>query len=149
MLRKMCRYISAECLCELCVETVSKDTASTTQPPFPAQISEVLAVALDSEDDIDTQLTALHIVNDLLAKSALVFDEQFVRLGIPTKILHLAKDASGNDETDAAPVEAVKSDIDIGEAAKNEIEVKKAVKDESEVLVVPLEGSSVDREGRD
>lgn len=144
MLRKMCRYISAKCLCELCVEGALLESQ---QPPFSAQVSEVLAVVLDGEDDPDSQLSALHIVNDLLAKGGSTFDEQFTRLGIPSKILHLAKDASAdkeNEETDTGV------DVTRNEEATNRKE--ESVKEESDVaasstVVVPPEGSSVDREG--
>ena len=116
----MCRYISAECLCELCAETLvlNHSQEQSQQPPFSAQISEVLAVVLENEDDLDSQLIALHILQDLLSKNGPAFDEQFARLGVPNKILLLAKDRPsdgsenefGRDETDAEGAVAVDED---------------------------------------
>ncbi len=136
ILRKMCRYISEEILLELCLEPVVTQEST----PFPAQISEVLAVVLDNEDDVESQLSGLNIIEDLLSKSGPSFDEQFTRLGIPSKISHLAKDA----------VEEAKDETDAGvEAAKEESEVKekdsKEVAKENISIVVPPEGSSVDK----
>ena len=143
----------------------SLQTEPTSQhPPFAAQISEVLAVALDSDDDVDSQLAALHIVGDLLSKNGAAFDEQFTRLGIPAKILLLAKDAPveeevGSDETDAGKEEA--TCVDSKEATKKETDAKREKKEggttssakgqrseeSSEVVVIPPEGTSVDKEG--
>ena len=133
---------------------------TSQQPPFSAQISEVLAVALDNDDDMDSQMAALHIVGDLLSKNGAAFDEQFTRLGIPAKILLLAKDApveeeAGNDETDAGKEAA---GTDMKEATKKETDAKREKKetssakgqsseDSSEVVVIPPEGTSVDKEG--
>ena len=44
LLRKMCRYITAEWLGELCAADVGEQW-----PPFPTQISEMLAVVLEDE----------------------------------------------------------------------------------------------------
>ncbi len=147
ILRKMCRYITGETLQELCLEPL----ATPESIPFPAQISEVLTVALDNEDDIEAQLSALNIIDDLLAKSRVSFDEQFTRLGIPTKILHLAKDTAaaaaeeeeeGNDETDArTEAGTIESEV-VAAAVKKEVEVTVET-----ISVVPPEGSSVDKEG--
>ena len=44
LLRKMCKYITAEWLVELC-----SDLGDGRKPPFTAQISEVLAVVFENE----------------------------------------------------------------------------------------------------
>ena len=85
LLRKMCHYVPTSCLSELCDEA-----GDSTRPPFAAQISEVLAVVLENEEDFDGHLSALHILQDLLGKVPNAFGEQFARLGLPNKILSLA-----------------------------------------------------------
>lgn len=111
----MCRYISAECLCELCADSLLSDTSQeqSQQPPFSAQISEVLAVVLENEDDFDGQLIALHILQDLLSKNGPAFDEQFARLGIPNKIFLLAKEKPDESES-----EARKDETDAGKSGE-------------------------------
>ncbi len=98
--RKMCRYISSTCLQELCIETAPLDHA---HPPFSAQISEVLAAVLESEDDHEAHLAVLHIMQDLLSKNRAAFDEQFVRLGLANKIAGLvAQHTEKEGEEEAA-----------------------------------------------
>ena len=86
LMRKMCRYISTKCLQELCQEATPTDP---THPLFLARISEVLAAVMETEDDHESHLSALHIMQDLLGKNRAAFDEQFVRLGLPNKIAAL------------------------------------------------------------
>ena len=50
------------------------------------------------QEDQDSQLAGLHILQDLLSKNALVFSEQFARLGLPNKISSLV----GEDQPDAS-----------------------------------------------
>lgn len=87
LMRKMTHYVTSPCLQELCKETPLTDSS---RPPFSAQISEVIAAVLEGEDDHEGHLSALHIMQELLAKDRLSFDEQFVRLGLPTKISAMA-----------------------------------------------------------
>ena len=97
----MCRYVTAEILQELCDESSSildTSTSSSQQapqappqhPPFQAQISELLVVVLENEEDTEGQLSGLTILQELLSKYGVAFDEQFVRLGLPNKIAILA-----------------------------------------------------------
>ena len=95
LLRKMCRYVTEDVLRELCDESsnvLDTSTSSTQQPhpPFQAQISELLVVVLESDDDMESQLSGLTILQELLSKYGVAFDEQFVRLGLPNKIALLA-----------------------------------------------------------
>lgn len=151
LLRKMCRYISAECLCELCSESLVPDPSQeqSQQPPFSAQISEVLAVVLENEDDLDSQLIALHILQELLSKNGPAFDEQFARLGVPNKILLLAKDKP-SDENES---EAGKDEIDAGEGAvavdeeKSKAGKEETVKGSEERVDPPADDSSEGKEG--
>lgn len=87
LMRKMCHYITTKCLQDLCQEATPSDT---TQPLFSARISEVLAAVMETEDDHEAHLSALHIMQDLLGKNRVAFDEQFIRLGLPNKIAALA-----------------------------------------------------------
>jgi E3 ubiquitin-protein ligase HECTD1 len=97
LMRKMCRYIDSKCLQDLCEDTLPSDP---TTPLFSARISEVLASVMESEDDHEAHLSALHIMQDLLSKNREAFDEQFVRLGLPNKIAALAGLLEGNDNDD-------------------------------------------------
>ncbi len=90
LMRKMMHYITSTCLQDLCKETTPSDPS---HPLFSAQISEVIAAVLESEDDCEGHLSALHIMQELLAKDRTSFDEQFARLGLPTKISGLAASA--------------------------------------------------------
>lgn len=102
LLRKMCRYVTAEVLQELCDESSSVLDSSSSQqqqpaaqappqhPPFQAQISELLVVVLENEEDTEGQLSGLTILQELLSKYGVAFDEQFIRLGLPNKIAILA-----------------------------------------------------------
>ena len=47
-------------------------------------------VVLENEDDSEGQLSGLTILQELLSKYGVAFDEQFVRLGLPNKIAVLA-----------------------------------------------------------
>ena len=96
LLRKMTHYVTAQCLQELCQDTPLSDT---THPLFSAQIGEVLAAVLESEDDHEAHLSALNIMQELLSKDRPSFDEQFLRLGLPTKIGALAAPL-GEDRTE-------------------------------------------------
>ena len=112
LLRKMCRYVTTEILQELCDESppiLDTSTTSSSQqqqappqhPPFQAQVSELLVVVLENEDDIEGQLSGLTILQELLSKYGVAFDEQFIRLGLPNKIAILA----GLGEEEEAVVE--------------------------------------------
>ena len=87
LMRKMTHYVTSACLQDLCRDALPADPS---RPPFSAQISEVMAAVLESEDDHEGHLSALHIMQELLVKNRPAFDEQFVRLGLPTKIGALA-----------------------------------------------------------
>ena len=91
LMRKMMHYITSSCLQDLCKEATPADTS---HPLFSAQISEVIAAVLENEDDSEGHLSALNIMQELLAKDRPSFDEQFVRLGLPTKIAALAGPAT-------------------------------------------------------
>ena len=128
LMRKMCRYISAKCLQDLCEETLPADP---THPPFSAQISEVLAAVLENEDDHEPHLSALHIMQDLLAKNRAAFDEQFIRLGLPNKIAALAGPLDGGEtpeEGDEAVVEKEGGKEEVDDSSASAVEVKE-VKD--------------------
>ena len=109
LLRKMCHYISADCLSELCNEAPLSDQQQP-HPPFSVQISELLAVVLENEEDIDGQLVALHILQDLMNKYSPAFDEQFVRLGLPNKIALLAGAAEDDEEEEEGQKDTDKKD---------------------------------------
>ena len=119
LMRKMCRYIASKCLQDLCEEAPPTDPA---HPFFSAQISEVLASVLESEDDHESHLSALHIMQDLLAKNREAFDEQFVRLGLPNKIASLAGplENGGVSEEGRTVGEAEEVKVEIGGAASTE-----------------------------
>ena len=121
----MCRYVTAEILQELCDESSSflDTSASSAQqqqpatqappqhPPFQAQISELLVVVLENEEDVEGQLSGLTILQELLSKYGVAFDEQFVRLGLPNKIAILA----GPSEEEPSEVEQAEA---VGEGEK-------------------------------
>lgn len=121
LMRKMCRYISSKCLQDLCKDTMPSDPAT---PLFSARISEVLAAVMESEDDHEAHLSALHIMQDLLSKNREAFDEQFVRLGLPNKIASLAGLLEGDDENggggDDDSAETVVEQTDTAEPGKQE-----------------------------
>jgi len=122
--RKMMHYIAAPNLQELCNEAAnaaaSSDSASS-HPPFSAQISEVIAAVLENEDDHEGHLSALHIMQELLAKDRESFDEQFARLGLPTKIAALAGPAM-EDETEVEEEDREESERGLGESSEGAME---------------------------
>ena len=139
LLRKMCRYVTAEILQELCDELSSildTSTSSSQQqptaqappqhPPFQAQISELLVVVLENEDDAEGQLSGLTILQELLSKYGVAFDEQFVRLGLPNKIAILAgpseEEPAGRGEQAEAVGEGEKEKEGEGEGREKERE---------------------------
>ena len=112
LLRKMCRYVTEDILRELCDESSSVLDTSTSSaqqaiqhPPFQAQISELLVVVLENEDDAEGQLSGLTILQELLSKYGVAFDEQFVRLGLPNKIAVLAGPADGEEDEERSEEE--------------------------------------------
>lgn len=123
LLRKMCRYVTDEILQELCDESSSALDTSTSSaqqhPPFQAQISELLVVVLENEDDPEGQLSGLTILHELLSKYGVAFDEQFVRLGLPNKIAVLAGPAEEDQEKEKAGQEE-KIEAEGGEEKKKE-----------------------------
>lgn len=145
----MCRYISPECLCELCADPIVSDAAqnSSQQPQFSAQISEVIAIVLENEDDLDGQLVALHILQDLLSKNGPSFEEQFARLGLPNKILLLAK----NKPSDDSESEAGKDETDAGavaiEKGRDQEESKPAISDSEGKVSMATDGSVESKKG--
>lgn len=112
LIRKMCRYISPSCLQHLCQDATPTATDSA-HPLFLARISEVLAAVMETEEDHEGHLSALYIMQDLLAKNRPAFDEQFVRLGLPNKIAALAGllegDAHPQGEEEGASAEEAES----------------------------------------
>ena len=140
LMRKMCHYISAKCLQDLCQDAPPSDP--TQQPLFSARISEVLAAVMETEDDHEAHLSALHIMQDLLGKNRMAFDEQFVRLGLPNKIAALAglleSDESANSDEGGAVAEG--EDVEDGKVkeeeeprdAGSEVKVESEVKDASD-----------------
>lgn len=132
LMRKMCHYISAKCLQELCQDATPSDP--TQQSLFSARISEVLAAVMETEDDHEAHLSALHIMQDLLGKNRKAFDEQFVRLGLPNKIAALAgllesdesANSNSNEEGAAAAVVAPPEgeDVEDGKTMEEEGEVE-------------------------
>ena len=125
LLRKMCRYVTEDVLQELCDESsnvLDTSTSSAQQqvqphPPFQAQISELLVVVLENDDDMESQLSGLTILQELLSKYGVAFDEQFVRLGLPNKIALLA----GPGDEEEGEGEKVKGEGEKAEAeATNE-----------------------------
>ena len=124
LMRKMCRYISPKCLQDLCKDALPSDPAT---PLFSARISEVLAAVMESEDDHEAHLSALHIMQDLLSKNREAFDEQFVRLGLPNKIASFAGLLEGDDENDGGDdddsAETVTEQAGTAESGKEEASV--------------------------
>ena len=113
-MKRMSRHMTTEWLVDVCGEGA----------PFPAQISEVLAISLENEvkrtlggllyhdytcctfaqDDAESQLVALTILSELLSKLPDVFGEQFTRLGLYMLIANLAAaPASGADDSSDVP----------------------------------------------
>ena len=122
LMRKMMHYIAAPNLQELCNEaavtaSTSADSSSSSHPPFSAQISEVIAAVLENEDDHEGHLSALNIMQELLAKDRESFDEQFARLGLPTKIAALAGPAM-EDETEVEEEDREDSERGSGESSE-------------------------------
>ena len=83
------------------------------------------------QEDYESQLSALHILQDLLNKDATAFDEQFVRLGFPNKIASLAgqseedeveeegeegEEGGGKEPADDEPFE--KQDVELEDASE-------------------------------
>lgn len=172
LMRKMCRYVSAKCLQELCqgAEGVapaaptgeeeevgerggaeggaSLTTADPALALFSARISEVLAAVMETEDDHEAHLSALHIMQDLLGKNRSAFDEQFVRLGLPNKIASLAglleseTTPTGEEEEDegeegepVAKAAGGKDEIDIGETSSKTEEEEEGKKQADKVYL--------------
>ena len=130
----MCRYVTGEILQELCDESstvldtsTSSSSGQTQHPPFQAQISELLVVVLESEDDSEGQLSGLTILQDLLSKYGIAFDEQFVRLGLPNKIAILAGPAE--EEVKKEEEEEGQGEKDVAEGGE---EVKGPDREEKE-----------------
>lgn len=132
LMRKMCHYISAKCLQDLCQDAPPSDP--TQQSLFSARISEVLAAVMETEDDHEAHLSALHIMQDLLGKNRTAFDEQFVRLGLPNKIAALAglleSDESANSDEVGTAAEG--EDVEDGKTREEPSDAGSEVKVESE-----------------
>jgi hypothetical protein len=72
-------------------------------------------VVLENEEDAEGQLSGLTILQELLSKYGVAFDEQFVRLGLPNKIAILA--GSGEEEAAGGRAELAEA---VGEGKKEE-----------------------------
>lgn len=79
-----------------------------------------------SQDDHESQLSALHILQDLLNKNATAFDEQFVRLGFPNKIASLAGQAEGEEEEEEEEEGGGKEAADEKPSEKQDMELEDA-----------------------
>jgi len=87
--------------------------------PFHSHVSP-------SQDDHESQLSALHILQDLLNKNATAFDEQFVRLGFPNKIASLAGQAEGDEEEEEEEEGGGKEAADEKPSEKQDMELEDA-----------------------
>jgi E3 ubiquitin-protein ligase HECTD1 len=100
----MLHYIAPEQLQQLQEEsTPASGSTAGVSSNFFSQLVQVLASVLDSEEDEDGHLTALHIIEDLMQKSPEVFLDHFARLGIFQKVLNLAGPAFDDDADAACP----------------------------------------------
>ena len=70
---------------------------SSFSPPSFLLLSS-LFLSLPPQEDQDSILSALHILQDLLSKNASGFNEQFVRLGLPNKITSLVGQPEEEEE---------------------------------------------------
>lgn len=148
LLRKMCRYATEDILRELCDETstvLDNSTSSAQQPhpPFQAQISELLVVVLESEDDQEGQLSGLTILQELLSKYGAAFDEQFVRLGLPNKIALLAGPSEEEEEEGGVEERGVRDEGEV----KEEAEAKDSPDGVVESSVDPKPSEEADKDG--
>uniref|UniRef100_A0A1X7TZ16 E3 ubiquitin-protein ligase n=1 Tax=Amphimedon queenslandica TaxID=400682 RepID=A0A1X7TZ16_AMPQE len=106
---KMFPFVSKEVLQDICSD-------SESQRSFPGQITEVLTSTLEIEDDLDGQLAALTILDELLGKVPDTFLEQFLRLGLPVHVSNIAvppKEAEepSTEETDSGPLSLKESEV--------------------------------------
>ena len=65
---------------------------------LPSLSPPSLSPFLPSQEDQDSILSALHILQDLLSKNASAFNEQFVRLGLPNKVASLVGQPEEEEE---------------------------------------------------
>lgn len=160
----MCRYVTGEILQELCDESSSildTSTSSSQQPaaqappqhpPFQAQISELLVVVLENEEDSEGQLSGLTILQELLSKYGVAFDEQFIRLGLPNKITILAgpseeEETTETGEQQAGAVGGETQKEREGEQGKKEKEIKETTDGNAESSVDPQPAAGTGEEG--
>ncbi len=55
-------------------------------PHLAAQIVEVIANVLDTEEDDDCYLIVLQMISDVMSKGSQIFLEHFARLGVFNKV---------------------------------------------------------------
>ena len=83
LIRKMGHYASGDVLEELC----DPDLLSVN---FGVQLTHVLAIVLDNDDDDDGHMTALLVIGDVMAKCQETFLDHFARFGVFQMVHSLA-----------------------------------------------------------
>lgn len=113
--------------------TIIKKMVHYTQPSLLASMSpqesgtfvptlvEVVAAVLDNEEDEDGHLVCMHIINDLMTKSADLFLDHFARLGIFSKVQLLASQQDEEEAGNSVQQECVTSEAGEGPKASDEI----------------------------
>jgi E3 ubiquitin-protein ligase HECTD1 len=76
LIRKMTHYIQMEQMVAL----------NDSVPHLAAQIVEVIANVLDTEEDDDCYLIVLQMISDVMSKGSQIFLEHFARLGVFNKV---------------------------------------------------------------
>ena len=84
--------------------TLLNSLASQESSLFISTLVEVVAAVLDNEEDEDGHLVCLHVIQDLMNKSAETFLDHFARLGIFSKVQMLAN-SPGDNDSDARPAD--------------------------------------------
>ena len=88
IIKKMVHYTQPALLASLCVQESNV---------FISTLVQVVATVLDNEEDEDGHLICMHIIHDLMNKSAETFLDHFARLGIFSKVQLLATSTDTDD----------------------------------------------------
>lgn len=120
--------------------TIIKKMVHYTQPSLLASMSsqesgtfvstlvEVVAAVLDNEEDEDGHLVCMHIINDLMTKSADLFLDHFARLGIFSKVQFLASQQD-EEEIESPNQQDNATNNETGEESKTSEEPAEIVKE--------------------
>lgn len=90
LIKKMIHYIQPNVLAELC-------GCESSSNNFTTQFVEVIATVLNNEEDEDSHLVVLGIIQDLMVKAQDIFLDHFARLGIFSKVQALAGPPDSQD----------------------------------------------------